>query len=588
MDGRRLTCGGRWRRLLVVVSLFTTLSGSTLLAQDPGRYRPKSPIARAMTFRLADPPYQPLEDSTDVLVEELRGIMILDCASRVQDLIAPFDGVRTDPLANLTVAREVCFTGTITPYLGRPISPRSLSEMARNIVYLYRDRGQPAVDVSMPPGQDITDGVVQVVITESTVGCVRFDCNCRFDDCVLQQQSWLRSGQHIYAPCLEQELIWYNRNPFRDVSVDLQPGIQPCTTDIVYKVRDKKTVRWYAGYEDSGTRLTSIERLVFGFNLGNAWGKDRQLSYQYTTDAELDGTIGVHSVIYQVPIFENRDTWTVFGSWANIDADLVGPNIPGEGWQISGRYRHTLCQTRCQVDELQFGFDTKGTNNDLDFGGSTVLSQNAEIVNFMVGVNSQQQYNDGTTNYALDIFGSPGYLLGRNTNSALSMLRPGAKATYAYGRASVERVYNIDCRRDFVVRAAGQLSTDKLLPTEQLGFGGYDTLRGYDMRTVNGDAGYFVNFEYRTKPVSGCCNGKPTSLTLLAFSDLGQQFNYGNNAGEADGEFLASAGIGFRYLVDPNCTIRFDYGVPLTRLGPLTTARDNSAGRVHVGAVIAY
>ena len=186
------------------------------------------------------------------------------------------------------------------------------------------------------------------------------------------------------------------------------------------------------------------------------------------------------------------------------------------------------------------------------------------------------------------VFASPSHLLGRNTDAHFNLLRARSKATYVYSRGYVERLYNVSTRSDLVVRATGQLSSGRLLPTEQLGFGGFNTVRGYDMRAANGDNGYILNFEFRTKPITGCCNGKETSLTLLAFSDFAQQFNWRpeNAINELNGEILASAGVGFRYLIDPNCTIRFDYGFPFTELP--NNIHDNKNGRVHIGAVFAY
>ena len=583
-------CGARTGgRTAFLVLLITTSLSHQLDAQDFDRYRPNPPAARNIAPRLPSLPNTPVEGSTDTIVKELKGVFVVDHESRVQDPILPFSGIRIDPAADLTVALRAEFERVVEPYLGQPISIRSLNEMAKNIVLLYRDCKQPVVEVNIPPGQDVTDGVVQVVITEGRIGRVRFRGNCWFDDCLLQQQSWLRPGQRIYEPCLQDELVWYNRNPFRDVGVELQPGAQPGTTDIVYKVSDEQPVRFYTGYEDSGVRSTGLERLVLGFNWGNAFGKDQQLSYQYTADAQLAGTIGVHSFVHQVPIFENRDMWTTFGSWGDVDTTIGAVQSQGTSWQLSGRYSHTLCRTKCQVDTMQFGFDTKGSDNFLDLGGLPSPSNGeVHLVNFMLGFNSQQLYSDGSTQYGLDLFGSPGYLLAKNTDVDFNAQRANTDATYAYGRAWLERLYNVDCRSDFVVRATGQVATNRLLPTEQLGFGGYNTIRGYDMRSVNGDAGYIVNLEYRKKPILGCCDGRQTSLTLLAFGDFGQQFSYGNNPNEADKEFLASAGVGLRYLVDPNMTIRFDYGVPITRVGPPVNSHHSSRGRIHLGAILAY
>ena len=583
--------GRRAVTLIAVTCTICTLitCASISQAQDFERYRPNPPVPGRSIPELPELPDEPVEGSTDEIVKELKGIMIVDHESMVQDPIKPFEGVKIHPAADLTVAREQALKDVLAPYLGQPISIRALNEMAKNIVLLYREYKQPVVDVSMPPGQDITDGVVQVVITESRIGQIEFRGNCWFDDCLLEQQSWLRSGQRIYEPCLQQELVWYNKNPFREVGVKLEPGDLPGTTDIVYEVTEQRPVRFYMGYEDTGTRVTGLERLTFGANWGNAWGKDRQLSYQYTTDADLSGAIGVHSVVYSVPIFENRDTWTVFGSWADISSQVPGgPGLNNEGraWQVSGRYTHMLCENKCRQDSMHFGIDFKGTNSNLDFGGATTFASDVHVVQFMAGINSRQVYEDGQTSYGLDVFLSPGHLLTNNTSDAFDVVRRGAKSTYGYARGQIERLYEIDHRSDFVVRGTGQIGSYKLLPTEQLGFGGFNTIRGYDMRTLNGDSGYIINLEYRSKPIQRCCNGKETSLTFLAFTDMGQQFNWGPkqlNLNGISSEILASAGVGFRYLVNPNATIRFDYGYPITR-----KLAQNDHGRFHIGAVLAY
>ena len=178
-----------------------------------------------------------------------------------------------------------------------------------------------------------------------------------------------------------------------------------------------------------------------------------------------------------------------------------------------------------------------------------------------------------------------GSLLSNNHSRDLKRVRREAQSTYAYARAYVERLYSVNCHSDLFVRLTGQLATGPLMPTEQLGFGGYQSVRGYDMRTLNGDNGYILNTEYRTKPITGCCNGKPTSFVALAFADIAQQDNWNAGSVNADDEFFASTGVGMRYVIDPNCTLRVDYGVPFTSV---RGDDRNENGRVHIGATLSY
>ncbi|MEZ6129800.1 MAG: ShlB/FhaC/HecB family hemolysin secretion/activation protein [Planctomycetaceae bacterium] len=577
---------------LLVVAVVVTRSTSAS-AQDFDRYRPRTPFGGVVTPGLPTPPYNPIDGSTDVLVNELKGIMILDHESRVQDPIKPFDDVRIDPAADLTVAREDNFKDILTPYLGQPITIRLLNEMASNIVMVYRDAGQPVVDVNMPSGQDITDGIVQVVITEAKIGSVRFRGNCHFSDCLLQQQTWLRPGQNIYVPSLQDELIWFNHSPYRTVGLSLEPGTDAGTTNIVFDVNDRRPLNGYLGYEDSGTRRTSLERVVAGFSAGNLFGQDGQLAYQWMADAALSNQIGVHSLIYRAPIFENRDSWSLAAQLQDIDtvAATAGAISDANAWQISARYHHPLCETQCRNDIFHFGFDVKGTQTDLDFGGVTVLPTDVQVVQLMAGISSEQIYDDGHTLYGADLFLSPGYLSGRNDDGDFSRLRPGARSTYAYTRGYIERLYAMDQRSDLVLRATGQLSTYKLLQTEQLSFGGYNSIRGYDMRAASGDSGYILNAELRTKPIQHCVGGMDSALTMLAFTDFGQYVNWNNvNNGVAPehDDILASVGVGMRYVMDPTVTLRFDYGVPLTTPSGVLPQAAPSSGRIHLGAILAF
>ena len=295
------------------------------------------------------------------------------------------------------------------------------------------------------------------------------------------------------------------------------------------------------------------------------------MSYQYTHDARGRGVVGVHSFSYDIPIFENRDHLVLFGSYADFDIPAAVGSINGDSWQLSGRYRHTLCRTKCQLDTMQFGIDLKGTDNTFDFqqGSLPIFTpgQGAEVVQFMAGLSSAQQHSDGQTLYGIDMFASPSNLLSENRTSDFKTIRADSHAMYAYLRGYLERAYDVGCRSDFVVRMSGQLATNRLLPSEQLIFGGYNSIRGYDMSSYNGDNGYVVNFEYRTKPLYGCCGDRESNLTAFVFSDLGHCLNWGDDPTLDDNQFLASAGVGFRYLLNPNFTVRFDYGVPLVRPG---------------------
>lgn len=581
------------KRLAVAMVCLSLMGPTTSRAQDRRRYQPRLPLPAPCRPLLPAVP-RPVSDGTgDILVTSMRGIWVIDRDSRVRDPIAAFDGVRFDPAADLSLAVEnPTFRNVLSPYIGHPVTTRRLHQMAQQVIQFYRRNGHPVVDVSFPSGQDITDGIVQIVIQEGKVGQIRVHGGCRTDPCLVRRQSWMKPGQKIEPPHLSQELDWLNRNPFRDVDVSFAPGIAEGTTDLVYHIHDRRPIRGFIGYEDSGTRITGLERLKAGFLWTNS--SDHLLSYQYSADAHLSGRLDVHSLEYRIPLFDSRDMLSIYGSWGRTNTAFDIGGVPttrvGDAWQLSMRYLHDTFNGCCQDDELHFGFDVKGADNFAEFGIPSLAAtpgSDVHVVQFNAGWSSEQRFHDGSSRYRIDFFGSPGGLLSNNHARDFKLVRGHTRATYAYVRAAVEETYRVGARSELLWRMTGQLSTSRLLPTEQLNLGGFDSIRGYDYRSINGDNGYVLNLEYRSLPIRQCLHGESTSLTMLAFADVGQHLDWGSNANLPydDGDLLASVGVGMRYSVGSNVTVRFDYGLPLTDVAGI---RRNTSGRIHLGAALAF
>lgn len=59
-------------------------------------------------------------------------------------------------------------------YIGKPVSLASLDEMVKEVIVAYREGDRPVVDVLLPE-QDITSGVVQLVVIESELARIRVE-----------------------------------------------------------------------------------------------------------------------------------------------------------------------------------------------------------------------------------------------------------------------------------------------------------------------------------------------------------------------------------------------------------------------------
>ena len=108
-----------------------------------------------------------------------------------------------------------------------------------------------------------------------------------------QSRIRLVPGQEIDARKLETDLDWANRNPFRQVETVFGPGKDLGMTDVNIQVTDRKPWQVYAGYANSGTRLTDRNRYYVGAS--GAPSADVFASYQLTGSGNFWADDGLFS-----------------------------------------------------------------------------------------------------------------------------------------------------------------------------------------------------------------------------------------------------------------------------------------------------
>lgn len=585
---------GRWT-VNVSLEKFATPSVCVLLtllllvavswAQDYERIAPKTLPTREGAVDL--PPSAPpiSEEDARVLVQELRGLVCVTSPEKVRkEGVADATGIQ---VGDLEILRDPDFEKRIKPFLGQPVSKHSLNQLTREIILYYREHDRPVVDVVVPE-QDITAGVVQFVILEGKLGQVRVEGNRWFEARALYDVIRLRPGEVVREKKLANDLQWLNSNPFRQVNVALTPGQTRGETDILLKTKDRFPVRVYTGFEDTGNDLTNDERIVEGINWGDAFFLGQQINYQFTADPHCHN-LTAHSGSWLIPL-PWRHRLSFFGSYVESKADIDNPlfNMEGVSWQASGRYGIPLPSVGNYTHEGTLGFDFKQSNNDLEFGGAQVTNTATEIAQWIFGYSSAFRDPFGTTSLDTTAAFSPGDWTPRNKDFNFNASRQFADAAYLYQRITLERLTRLPSDVTWLVRGTYQWASGNLLGSEQLGVGGYTSVRGYDEREANGDEGYLFTTEFRSPPVSlgklMTLSKATDQLQFLAFFDYGCTENLRLLPGEDPHVLLASVGPGLRYSIAPYLTFRFDYGWQLYDTGLNT--RYNSRG--HLGLVLAY
>jgi hemolysin activation/secretion protein len=584
--------------LFVTCLLFSVLSGhgqvfNPLPPDVAPKGAPPGPTAPVLVERKSprspsgDKPINP--DQTNLTIQ---AIILVKSRAEIQEAGVP--DAKGLQIKDIPILEQPDFRQMVeSRFLGKIITENTIRDVHDAIILYCRDRGKLLVDVILPE-QNIDNGALQMWFLEGKVGkvTVKNEGHKWFQDQFIKSGVRLRPAEPLDSEALNKDIDWLNNNPFREVQVNFKPGEKLELSDVELTVNDRIPFRPYVGYEDSGTQFAGPDRFIAGFNWGNAFWLDHQLNYQYTTDVDFD-LVKAHSMSYVAPL-PWRHTLMLYGAYVDAKAKFgTGPTATtgnGTSWQISGRYSVPLPDIQKYRHQIAAGFDFKRGDNTLLIGGLPLFSTNGiatDVAQFVLSYAGTLPDRYGKTSVGLELYYSPGDLTSGNNDTDFNLLRQESKANYFYGRLNAERITRLPCNFSWVLSGWGQYSTERLPPTEELALGGYNTIRGYDERVLLGDDGWIINNEIRTPsiPLSNILNvqGVVDQLQFLAFFDYGHLHVKNPQGGDVQNATLYSTGVGLRYSLRHNLSIRFDYGFPLTEKG--LNERDS---RMHLGALLSF
>lgn len=516
-------------------------------------------ILLAMTVLAADA-YPPLKG---ILLTNVRG-------DEVQD----FSGVQVQ---NVSGSQKE-LNDLLQSHFGSPLTEDEIASIKKEVLCYYQGEERCALTV-IAPCQDLTNGMLTLLVIEAKLGEVRVTGNSHFPTKLFCKAISIKPNEPISRKTLVKEVEWLNKNPFRTVDLVYSPGQSFGTTDVELLVNDRRTVRVYSGFDNTGNDTTGNNRLYTGFNWGNAFWVDHILSYQFTCSPDYS-RFWAHTGTYAIPLPWHH-TLNVFGGYSQIHAKFTALEAPGQifsnkgsSWQVSGRYDMPLPLFTFALHEFTLGYDFKNTNSNLFFGAQQVNPSptHVNLGQFMASYNIGYESKDIYTSFEVEGYWSPGEWYSNQTDADYQELRVKAKNKYIYGRSSFTFIWNFLNPLTFFSAFRGQLSNRNLLPSEEFGVGGYDTVRGYKEREVNGDDALVMNLELQTNPKSlkqiFYRHSKwIDDLILLAFFDYGMAVKNQPVFGQKKTEYLCSFGPGLKYQMFPYLNARLFYGIQLRNLG---------------------
>jgi hemolysin activation/secretion protein len=114
----------------------------------------------------------------------------------------------------------------------------------------------------------------------------------------------------------------------------------------------------------------------------------------------------------------------------------------------------------------------------------------------------------------------------------------------------------------FLIRGDLQLTPEALVPLEQIGIGGFDSVRGYRQDSLLTDNGAFLIAEVRYPILR--TRDREGILHLVPFFDIGTGWN--REEENPDPATLVSVGVGLNWEYSDRINARIEWGIPLVEV----------------------
>lgn len=444
------------------------------------------------------------------------------------------------------------------PFLNRPITFAELLQARSAVTNLYVSNGYITSGALIPP-QTLDAGSVRIQIVEGEVSELNVTGTGRLNPDYVRSRLKRATSKPLNQNRLLEALQLLQLNPvIETISAELSAGIRPGESilNVEFKTADTFTVRAFS----DNSRPPSVGTFRRGVEVieGNLFGQGDRFDGVYSN---TDGS-NIVDISYDFPLNDRDGTVGFYFNYTDsqvIESPFEDLDIEANSYTYELRYRQPIIRT--PQEELTLGFALTRRETDTSIlGVGFPLSRGAEndgetrlsIVRFY------QEYVNRGANQVLAARSQ--FSLGVGAfNATINNNEPDSRYLAWRGQAQWLRLLAPDTV--LLVRSDIQLSNEELIPLEQVGLGGFETVRGYRQDFLLRDNAAFASVELRY-PLLRTSDGEGV-LQVTPFVDLGRAWS-SNPELEIEARTLFSVGLGLRWQYGDRLTLRLDWGIPLT------------------------
>ncbi len=375
-----------------------------------------------------------------------------------------------------------------------------MQNVANRVTEFYRAHGAIVAQAYVPE-QEVKDGVVEIRVTEGTLGKIEVTDNKLYSSDKIRERFNQLVGHTLEKQSLETALLSLGDYPGLTAYGVLQPGTRPGESNLVIKVQDEQASSYTLRAENYGSKVTGEYRATLTYALYNLADNADELKFNLLQafspantlygDIAYQANISNSDYLYGMNIASNA-----FDIGGDLTAANVGGTVTSENLFISNQFVRS--RTTNLYGRLNFFHKVAATT----IGGATFKKDTIAALAIESGFDAldtkSQSINQGSLKLTQGFAGLLGAL---DEEDALIVSRIGGSGEAATGdflklNWDLARLQLINKHQNLLYRFNGQWSRDLLVAVEQFGLGGPANMRGFEVSEYLLDSAGYASVDW--------------------------------------------------------------------------------------------
>ncbi|NEP49000.1 MAG: ShlB/FhaC/HecB family hemolysin secretion/activation protein [Moorea sp. SIO3C2] len=426
------------------------------------------------------------------------------------------------------------------PFLNQPISFPTLFKIRSEITKLYDDEGYVNSGAYIPP-QQLEDGIVTIQIIEGELEDIIVKGLSRLNTNYIKSRLAIATKKPLNVRRLLEALQMLRLDPLiANISAELSAGVEPGESLLEVTVTEADTFSTQITLDNGRSPSVGSFRRRPQIREGNLLGLGDALEFNYTN---TDGS-DTFDVSYTLPI--NPRNGTLRLAYGTTSSEVIEPPFDEIDIDSESRfYEITLRQPIFQTPTEEVAIGITGSRQESEtsiLDTPFPLSAGADDEG-RTRINAIRLFQEWTKRSERQVLAARSQLSIGISSGDTTLSRGGPDSNFFVWRGQGQWVRLLAPNTILLIRGDVQLADRGLVPLEQIGIGGLESVRGYRQDLILSDNGAFISAELRLPIIQ---NDSGTLVQLTPFLDFGTGWNR-DDENDIDDNTIASLGLGLRW-----------------------------------------